>query len=108
MYTEKDISKIKDIILEYVPEPEKILLFGSYARGTATEESDMDYLIITKTSFDRRQKLAALSNIRWQSARSGYKADFLLKAAKDYSHDIQAPTISRIIAKEGKVVWPKQ
>ncbi len=29
--------------------PEKIILFGSYARGTATKDSDVDLLIIMET-----------------------------------------------------------
>lgn len=44
----KEIKKItKDIIRKY--KPEKIILFGSFAWGKPTRDSDVDLLIIKKT-----------------------------------------------------------
>ncbi|HSN76929.1 MAG TPA: nucleotidyltransferase domain-containing protein [Anaerolineae bacterium] len=42
-------------------EPERILLFGSYAYGTPTPESDVDLLIIMNTPFRSRQQRLAIS-----------------------------------------------
>ena len=39
-----------------VTEPEKIILFGSYARGDATEESDLDLLIIQESNLPRHKR----------------------------------------------------
>ena len=36
--------------------PEKIILFGSYARGTPTRDSDVDLLIIMPVSGSKREK----------------------------------------------------
>ncbi len=36
--------------------PEKIILFGSYARGTPTRDSDVDFLIIMPVSGSKREK----------------------------------------------------
>jgi predicted nucleotidyltransferase len=36
--------------------PEKIVLFGSYAYGTPTEDSDLDLLIIKETELPRRMR----------------------------------------------------
>lgn len=45
MVTEEAIRTFaKEIARRY--EPEKIILFGSYARGTANEDSDVDMLVI--------------------------------------------------------------
>ena len=41
MIDEKKLEKIKEKIVNAVS-PEKIILFGSYARGKATGESDID------------------------------------------------------------------
>ncbi len=43
-----DIEEIKDeIVSALLPlEPDKIILFGSYARGEANEESDLDLFLI--------------------------------------------------------------
>lgn len=56
---EKD-KKIEDIIKEIVKvlaekyQPEKVILFGSYAYGNQTEDSDIDLLIIKNTDKKRR------------------------------------------------------
>ncbi len=42
-------------ILE-VAQPEKIILFGSYARGDATEHSDIDILIIQHSDLPRHKR----------------------------------------------------
>ncbi|HIH23565.1 TPA: nucleotidyltransferase domain-containing protein [Candidatus Woesearchaeota archaeon] len=49
-------------ICEDLPKEEVVLLFGSYAKGTATERSDIDILIINKngkktTSFSKHELL---------------------------------------------------
>lgn len=49
---EKIIEKILEVII-----PEKIILFGSRAKGTARENSDYDILIIQKTG-ERNRKVA--------------------------------------------------
>ncbi|MEK7658033.1 MAG: nucleotidyltransferase domain-containing protein [Patescibacteria group bacterium] len=48
-------EKIQEITNKIVKEynPRKIILFGSYAWGKPTEDSDVDLFII-KDSFDRR------------------------------------------------------
>jgi len=48
-----DIEKIKqEIVISLKPlNPLKIILFGSYAYGTPTEESDIDLYVITNDDF---------------------------------------------------------
>lgn len=46
--TFKKIKKTADLIAQKY-KPEKIILFGSFARGKPTEDSDIDLLIIKKT-----------------------------------------------------------
>lgn len=36
--------------------PDKIILFGSHARGTATPESDVDLLVVMPTGGERREQ----------------------------------------------------
>ncbi len=45
-----DIEKIKPEIVERlkVLDPDKIILFGSYARGEAREDSDIDLFLLMK------------------------------------------------------------
>jgi predicted nucleotidyltransferase len=40
--------------------PERIILFGSYARGDMREESDVDLLVVMPDGTDRRQAAVAI------------------------------------------------
>ena len=53
-----DANLLKDIVdrILSVTQPEKIILFGSYARGDATEESDIDILIIQHSDLPRHKR----------------------------------------------------
>jgi uncharacterized protein len=55
-------SKIQEAVkvLAEVAKPKQIILFGSYARGDATEDSDVDFLVI-KDKVDRyRHEISTL------------------------------------------------
>lgn len=57
----KYIKKIKTVI-----KPQKVILYGSFARGTATEWSDIDLMIITdfkkKNEFNLMNKLSGIGS----------------------------------------------
>src|SRR3990172_2768963 len=61
--SEEILQKMTDVIVDMI-QPEKIILFGSYARGTAKIGSDVDLLIIEKESFghnrSRRQEMSRI------------------------------------------------
>lgn len=107
MYTEKDVSAIKNIIIRDIPDAVTIILFGSYARGEAQAESDIDFLILTNREYERKEKLKTLADLRWDIALAGYNADVLLKDQKKYSADMLYPTIFRVINRDGKIIWQK-
>lgn len=53
--TQKQLDKIVDeIVTKY--QPEKVILFGSVARGEVTEDSDIDLLII-KAGVDQMSRI---------------------------------------------------
>jgi len=57
-YPKVDDELLKEVvrrILE-VTQPDKIILFGSYARGDATEDSDLDILIIQPSDLPRYKR----------------------------------------------------
>lgn len=61
------ISAIRDRIIEHL-RPEKIILFGSQAAGTATRESDIDLLIVLNDEhplapLKRRDRFGELQNL---------------------------------------------
>jgi predicted nucleotidyltransferase len=57
MISQKQIEEIIERIASNC-KPEKIILFGSYAYGTPTEDSDLDLLVIIKSSKQPRYKRA--------------------------------------------------
>ena len=57
MITQKQIEKIITRIANSY-KPEKIILFGSYAYGTPTADSDLDLLVIVKSSKQPRYQRA--------------------------------------------------
>ena len=62
MLTKKQIQQMADIIAEKF-HPEKIILFGSYARGDATEDSDVDLLIIKNVDEPRYKRSVPVYNL---------------------------------------------
>lgn len=105
MYTEKDIETIRSVIIQTIPDAVGIILFGSYAQGTACEDSDMDFLVLTDKDYERQKKLLMLASLRWNIASMGYNADVLLKKEDKYLYDKEYPTLSRVIGRTGKAIW---
>jgi predicted nucleotidyltransferase len=64
--TEKLLQEMTALIVREA-KPLKIILFGSHARGTARDDSDLDFLIVEDGPFDaqrsRRGEITRLSNI---------------------------------------------
>lgn len=53
-----DEDLLRDVVQRIlsVTQPERIILFGSYARGDATEESDIDILIVQHSDLPRYKR----------------------------------------------------
>lgn len=51
-------KKLRQIIKDIRPyQPEKVILFGSYAKGRARKDSDIDLLIVKKTKKRRPERM---------------------------------------------------
>lgn len=62
--SKNDIKEIASTIVNSV-HPEQILLFGSYAKGTATNDSDLDLLVVMKTDAPQYQRSVAIRHLFW-------------------------------------------
>ncbi|MEM5830456.1 MAG: nucleotidyltransferase domain-containing protein, partial [Candidatus Aenigmatarchaeota archaeon] len=64
---DENLKKIKEIILQTAKEMnieiDKIILFGSRARGDYKEDSDYDLLIVTKEKLETKRILSLSSEI---------------------------------------------
>ena len=104
MISEKLTLEIKKRLLSKF-NIEKIILFGSQARGTANEKSDVDLLIISSKI---RNRLKLIDKI--DSSLEGLKLarDIIVLSNKEFESDKMIPgTIARYAFVEGKILYEK-
>lgn len=85
----------------------KIILYGSYARGSQTEESDIDIMIILNCNMDEikklRSKTAEMSSDI--SLEQGVFLSVLLRDKKHFDENADILPFYRNIEKEGIAVY---
>ncbi|MCK4542010.1 MAG: nucleotidyltransferase domain-containing protein [Spirochaetales bacterium] len=104
MISSKEIASISKTIIDTY-KPEKVILFGSYARETANESSDLDLLIIS----DREKNLPRYKRglkLRVKLAEYRFKKDLLFYTFDEISkwEQVQNSFIYNVI-KEGIVLY---
>jgi predicted nucleotidyltransferase len=83
--------------------PERILLFGSYARGDATDDSDLDFLVIEPHVDDRAKEMVRL---RRTLRPLRVPADVLVYSSDDVARWGDQPGSALYWAlREGRVVY---
>jgi predicted nucleotidyltransferase len=99
---EAKIPEIREKIVKEI-NPEKIILFGSYAWGNPTEDSDVDLFIIQKSLQSRSDRQAELRRKLWGS---GVPMDLLVYTPAEIEKrlEIDDPFISYILSK-GKIIY---
>jgi predicted nucleotidyltransferase len=104
MISHQTIEKAVNIMVETAT-PVSIILFGSYARGEATDYSDLDFLVIEKKF---RSRFHEMVRIRKSLRSMDIPADVLVHDEQTWSEWRDVPgTILNTIAREGKVVYER-
>ena len=102
MVDEQTIAKAVDL-LRKAASPRKIILFGSYARGEAGPDSDVDFPVVEQTVRARRREMVRLSDVL-RPLR--IPADVLVVSEKTYGEWSRTPgTVLHEAATEGKVLY---
>jgi predicted nucleotidyltransferase len=84
-------------------QPEKIILFGSYAYGTPHEDSDVDLLVIKPTWNEHSQAV----QIRWALA-APFPMDLIVRTPKDMKWRLaEGDSFLIEIVSRGKVLYEK-
>ena len=96
---------IKNVIDRVVlaEHPEKIILFGSYARGDHTESSDLDLIVVYKSVHEKGRKMAEIRNAIGRVA-PGVGVDILVCT----TDEIMNPPIGSALyygVREGRTVY---
>ena len=100
-------EKIDEMVRRIVERfhPEKIILFGSHARGTAGPDSDVDLLVVMRVSGSRRQKA---TEIDLSLADRGIPLDLLVVTPEQFERERNMiGTVIRPAARDGKVLYER-
>jgi predicted nucleotidyltransferase len=57
--TQAEIDEVVQLIVARL-RPQRVIVFGSYGKGTATEDSDLDVLAIVETDLPRSERRAGI------------------------------------------------
>lgn len=102
MLSETTISFIKSRLLESF-ELNKIILFGSQARGDADDKSDIDLLILTPEVKNRRRMMLEIDR---KLKGLDYARDVVVLKEEEYERDKYIPgTIARYAFLEGRILY---
>jgi predicted nucleotidyltransferase len=86
--------------------PERIILFGSQARGSADDRSDADFLVITHLTGTRRVLMREMD----RALRGlGLARDIVVLTPEEFERDREIPgTIARPAAQEGTILYERR
>ena len=101
------MNQIEELIRKIAREfdPERIVLFGSYAEGGATEESDVDLLVVASTSLPPGERFSA---VRRLAADYPASFDIVVKTPEEYER--ARKVVNHIVYfadKYGKVLYER-
>lgn len=86
-------------------DPERIILFGSHARGGAGPDSDVDLLVVMPVSGSKREKQL---EIRLALRQFHIAKDIIVTTPEEFAWRKEIPgTIERPAAREGKVLYAR-
>lgn len=85
---------------------EKVILFGSYAKGEATKDSDVDLIVVLPRINGRR--LDQCVRISMAVSGMGLAKDIIVRTPEEMAAEREIPgTIGRIAHLEGKVLYER-
>lgn len=104
MVTVQQIEELTRRIREGL-DPERIVLFGSYARGDASEHSDVDLLVVAETSLPPHERFGTVRRLLADYAAS---FDIIVKTPEEYAR--WRSVVNHIVYfadKHGKVLYER-
>jgi predicted nucleotidyltransferase len=102
MISDDVLSEIRERLVNRF-HPDKIILFGSQARGTADRRSDIDLLVICPFKGKRRELMVQMTRALIEL---DYAFDVVILRPEEMERDRDIPgTIGRYAYKEGKIVY---
>ncbi len=81
--------------------PQQIILFGSWARGTATRRSDLDLLIVCETKAPPLERIGRVLRLL---ADAPLPVEAIVYTPEELNHNSSLPFIRRVL-EEGRVLY---
>jgi len=106
--TEQKIREMTRTIVREV-RPEKVLLFGSWARGTAGLNSDVDLIVVEKKPFGPKRSRRQEMNSLWKTvSHFDFPTDILVYSQEefDYWSDSLNHVVGRAV-REGPTLYER-
>ncbi len=105
----KRIEEIEELKEQFISQlkPLKIYLFGSFANGTYTEESDFDFYIIVS---DEVKELKDLTTQAYRSIRKIKKrsVDIIIGTESTFENRKNSPSVENEIIKNGILLYESE
>ncbi len=101
---QEEIKRITDVIRDKY-KPEKIILFGSAARGEVRKDSDIDLLIIKDSDKKRHQRCAEVHTLLDNTPRRYPFEPIVMTPAEFARGQAEERYFIREILKDGKVLY---
>ena len=109
MSTQKNSEEIINEMVRLIKDqikPEKIILFGSYARGTAGPDSDVDLMVVMPLERGKRREKAA--EIYQLLGGMGLPKDIIIVSPEDLvNYRDLLGTIIKPALEEGKILYDR-
>jgi len=106
MITQKQIEKILKIIVDKY-KPEKVILFGSYAYGYPSKDSDLDLLVVKDSHLPRYKRAREIRKYLW--GITDIPKDIIVYTQKEIDDwaEVKEAFITTIV-KKGKILYEDQ
>ncbi len=106
--TRKQLQKTIDRMVRRIVErfhPDRVILFGSHARGAAGPDSDVDLLVVMPVTGSKRAKQL---EVRLAVHEFKLPKDIIVTTPEDFEWRKEIPgTVERPAAREGRVIYER-
>jgi len=104
MISDAELRRALSVLVDRF-EPERVILFGSRARGTADARSDVDLLVVCPVRGSRRALQVAMD----RALRGcGFARDIVILTREEFERDRHVPgTVARPAWLEGRVLYER-
>jgi predicted nucleotidyltransferase len=99
------LSILIDATIKEIPDTEKIYLFGSYAYGRPSEESDLDLMVITDKEID--DAILSVTEIRYNTWGKVGVFDMLVYSEEVFNDRKEKYNLESKVFNEGKIIYER-